>query len=259
MLRSDPTPNARAERGFSMFLVDHGDVRHVDVRRGGFAAANGDLPESAGSESARSAYAAAEAGLATTSSGCARTRTTGRSATPPRAERRRAQPDQPAVDGPAPTPASGARSPASPTSTRSSCCTPPKYDQVRPRQAGDVRRHVHRHVQDQASPAAHTGTTKGAKRTLDRDVPARQLPQVRLLHQLGEPRPAGRAQRLRPRAPAEQLRQPEAHGARRQGLRRDPVPDTTPSTARCTPTTRACWSAARRASGARSTRTAPRA
>ena len=70
----------------------------------------------------------------------------------------------------------------------------------------------------------YNGTTKGAKRSLIAHLQAQRLPEVRVLHRPGEPRPAGRRERLQPRRAADQLRQPQAHGARRPRLHRDPVP-----------------------------------
>ena len=92
------------------------------------------------------------------------------------------------------------------------------------------------------------------------DLQARELPEVRVLHRPGEPRPAGRddvvraAAASRPTAPTATARRAPTGAASRSSS-----PTTTRSTARCTPTTRACWSAARRSSDARRTRTAPEA
>ena len=73
--------DARAERGFSMFIVIMAMSVTSMFVAAAFAAANGDLPLSARSKDRKATYAAAEAGLATTSTTCSRTRTTGRSAT----------------------------------------------------------------------------------------------------------------------------------------------------------------------------------
>ena len=73
-----------------------------------------------------------------------------------------------------------------------------------------------------------------------RDVPPQGLPEVRLLHRLREPRPAGaprapaRAPRSRPTASTSTARHAPARAARRSSS-----PRATRSTVRCTPTTRA--------------------
>ena len=74
-----------------------------------------------------------------------------------------------------------------------------------------------------------TGRTRsqGQAHPVDhRHVPPRQLPQLRLLHQLREPRPGGRARR-RPsaRASRHELRGQLPHARARQELPRDPVRD----------------------------------
>jgi hypothetical protein len=54
----------RAERGFSMFLTIMAMAVTAMFVAAAFAAANGDLPQSAGSKNRKATYAAAEAGLA---------------------------------------------------------------------------------------------------------------------------------------------------------------------------------------------------
>ena len=113
-----------------------------------------------------------------------------------------------------------------------------------------------RHVQGRASPGRASTAPKAAKRSRDRHLQRERLPELRVLHRLGEPRPAGR-RRARPTAPPSRPTASNRYRTARagKGCIGDPVRRrATPSTARCTPTTRACWSAARRRFGREKTK-----
>ena len=150
----------------------------------------------------------------------------------------------------APTPASGASCRASPPSTRSSCCTRRSTTSVTQPSRSHCRHH-NGTFKVRVTGRAHKGDTKRQAQP-DRDVQAQRLPEVRVLHRPGEPRPAGRAGRPDARGPADATASTASRSrAQAAAASRSSSPTATPSTARCTPTTRACWSAARRASGAR--------
>ena len=217
--------DARAERGFSMFLVIMAMFVHVDVRRRRRSrppTATCRWPASR--RSASPTYAAAEAGLnyylnaPAAGPGLLDQVRHGR-----RPERDRGEPGQPAWNGAAPTRALAQDRRRRTTGTRSSCCRPRTTrpgtrtaTTATPEQQSfvDMR---HGHVPDPGH--GPRGTERDRPQALDhRHVPARQLPELRLLHRLREPRPGGRdrrrqARRRRSRTASNKYR----IAARRQG------------------------------------------
>ena len=136
-------------------------------------------------------------------------------------------------------------------STRSSCCTPPRYTDVRARrdQAGLAGRHVQRARSRSASPAARP--TDRRRQALASSSTFRRDGFLNFVYftdyENRDPQAAVQRDRAhrrsRPTAPTSTARRARTRAAPRSSSR-----PATRSTARCTPTTRACWSAARRPS-----------
>ena len=105
------------------------------------------------------------------------------------AERHRAEPGQPAVGRRRADPRRWRTIPGATDQYTIELVPAPDFDRAAtPTEAAVVHGHDHGHVQD---PRHRPRRHEDAKRTRSdhRDLPARQLPQLRLLHQLREPRP----------------------------------------------------------------------
>ena len=244
-------PDLRAERGFSMFLVIMAMLLTSMFVAAAFAAANGDLPISGVSKDRKSTYAAAEAGLNSTSTTSSRTTTTGPSAT---SARRRTRPRTTRSTSSATGPSDKRRWRTIPGSTAqytiellhtspyTKCETDPsKQDSVIDLTTGTFKIRV----------TGRPTPTSTQRRSIVAHVPAQRLPELHLLHRLRDARPAGARHRSAPATP----RRPTAatSTARRAPARAATRSSSSPATrsrARCTPTTTACCVAGRRCSGA---------
>ena len=186
----------------------------------GFAAANGDLPVSGVAKERKSTYAAAEAGLNYYLNQPA--------AGPGLLDQVRHGPGPERRPSSTRSTSSGTAAGADPrrwrndprrrpTSTRSSCCpTAGLHRSATPTQQAGLDRSTCPPARSRsASPAAPTSDAKRSAQH-HRDVPPRQLPELRLLHRLREPRPAGRAGRQR-RAPTSRPTAPTSTARRATG------------------------------------------
>ena len=237
---ADATRSARPARLLDV-PRDHGDVRDVDVRGRGVRGGQQGLPPPASAKERKSSYAAAEAGLGYYLKQLRRTRTPGRSAT---GRRLRTRPRT-------------ARSTSSGTARQrhahagaSSRARRPVHD----RAAAHRELHAVRHRPSRSrSSTSPRGTFK--VRVSGRSIARRSTPQRSIVATFmrdgflrfiwftdQENRdPQAESERRRRAPPAGQLRRPQPHRARRaRAASRSSSPAATRSTARCTPTTRAC-------------------
>ena len=214
----------RGERGFSMFIVVTAMLVTAMFVAAAFAAADGGMNLSVENKQRKASYAAAEAGLGYY---LKRLRenpdvwTQCDTASAPNSSE--ASPINQQWDGQGTDPRRWRKIPGVPAEYTVELLHTSKYTkcETSAQQAGLDDRHVHGHVQGPHHRPGHDGQDRQAQR--DRDLPPRELPEVRVLHRPGEPRPAGRDHVVRAQQPADQLRQPLPHGAYEQGLRRDPV------------------------------------
>ena len=198
----------------------HGDVRDVDVRRRGFAAANSGLSLSVENQQRKSSYAVAEAGLGYYLKELRENPDVwAQCATADAPNPTEKSPINQQWDGVGHGPAHLAQDPGRPGGVHDRAAAHGRLHEVRDRrqQAGLADRHVQRHVPDPHHRPRDRGPLGQALG--HRHLQARRLPEVRVLHRPGEPRPAGRddrrpsARRSRPSASTSTARRATARAA----------------------------------------------